>query len=87
LVGAGLGTVLGVAITININEIEQFLARTTGQDVFPRDVYYFDKIPTDMGMASVLFVNMGAILIAVGASVLPSLRAALLHPVRALRYE
>ena len=32
-------------------------------------------------------VNLGAVLIAVLFSVLPALRAAMLHPVRALRYE
>src|SRR6202035_757887 len=31
LVGAGLGTVLGLAFTLHINEIEQFLGRVTGQ--------------------------------------------------------
>ena len=36
---------------------------------------------------TVLFVNVGAVAIAVLFSVLPALRAALLHPVRALRYE
>ena len=36
---------------------------------------------------SVLLVNVGAVAIAVLFSVLPALRAALLHPVRALRYE
>jgi lipoprotein-releasing system permease protein len=55
--------------------------------VFSRDVYYFDKIPTDIQPMSLLLVNLGAIGIAVLFSVLPALRAALLHPVRALRYE
>jgi lipoprotein-releasing system permease protein len=87
IVGAGLGTIVGVSITHNINEIERWLAGITGQDVFPRDVYYFDKIPTDMQPAMVGFVILGAIIIAVSASVLPSLRAALLRPVQALRYE
>ncbi len=87
LVGAALGTALGVAITVNINAIEQFIARMTGQDVFPRSVYNFDRIPTDMQFWSILLVNLGAVLIAVGASVFPALRAAMLHPVRALRYE
>jgi lipoprotein-releasing system permease protein len=86
-VGAGLGTLLGVTITVNINEIEKGIALLTGQDVFPRDVYYFDKIPTDLTALMVVLVNLGAVSIAVGASVLPSFRAALLHPVRALRYE
>jgi lipoprotein-releasing system permease protein len=87
LVGASLGTVLGLAFTIYINEIEKFLARVTGQDIFPRSVYYFDQIPTDIQPTSVVLVNVGAVLIAVLFSVLPALRAALLHPVRALRYE
>lgn len=87
LVGAGLGTVLGVAITVYINEIEQVITALTNREVFPRDIYYFDKIPTDLSVWTILWVNLGALAIAVGASVLPALRAALLHPVQALRYE
>ncbi|MCS7166446.1 MAG: ABC transporter permease [Gemmatales bacterium] len=87
LVGAGLGTTLGIAITVYINEIEQALAYWTGQEVFNRSVYYFDKIPTDMQLSMVLLVNVGALFIAVLASVYPALKAALLHPARAVRWE
>jgi lipoprotein-releasing system permease protein len=87
LVGAGLGTMLGVTITVYINEIEHFIAISTGQEVFPRDVYYFEKIPTNMDLGTILLVNAGAMLIAVMASVVPAIRAALLRPVQALRYE
>lgn len=87
VVGAGLGSALGLTITVYINEIENFLTKLTGQELFDRSVYYFDKIPTDIQTSSVLLVNAGALAIAVLASVLPALRAALLHPVRALRYE
>lgn len=87
LIGAVLGTGLGLWFTANINGIEQFLGRLTGQEIFPRDVYYFDQIPTHVQNWSVGLVNLGAVAIAVLFSVLPSLRAAMLHPVRALRYE
>jgi lipoprotein-releasing system permease protein len=87
LVGAALGTSLGLAFTIHINEIEGFLGRLTGQEIFPRDVYYFDKIPTDIQPLSILLINLGAVAMAVIFSILPALRAALLHPVKALRYE
>jgi lipoprotein-releasing system permease protein len=87
LIGAGLGTALGLTITANINNIEEWLARMSGQDIFPRSVYYFDRIPTHIQPGAVLLVNLGAVAIAVLFSVLPAMRAALLHPVKALRYE
>jgi lipoprotein-releasing system permease protein len=86
-VGAILGTILGLEITVHINEIEHFLAHMTGKEIFPRDVYYFDEIPTFIQGWMVVLVNAGAVAIAVVFSILPALRAALLHPVRALRYE
>jgi lipoprotein-releasing system permease protein len=87
LVGAALGTCLGLGITLNINGIEQVLAKLTGQEIFDRSIYYFDRIPTDVQPLHVALINAGAVAIAVLFSVLPALRAALLHPVRALRYE
>ncbi|MBI3412027.1 MAG: ABC transporter permease [Planctomycetes bacterium] len=86
-VGAGLGSALGCWLTIHINEVEGFLSRITGTNVFDRKIYYFDQIPTDLQPFMVVLVNVGAIGIAVLFSVLPALRAAFLHPVRALRYE
>ncbi|HTU90702.1 MAG TPA: FtsX-like permease family protein [Gemmataceae bacterium] len=86
-VGALLGSAFGTAITIYINEIEQLLTKWTGHELFDRSVYYFNEIPTDLNVGSVMVINLGAVAIAVLFSVLPALRAALLHPVRALRYE
>src|SRR5262245_13804031 len=39
LVGAGLGTALGLAITNNINAVEQFISSLTGHEIFDRGVY------------------------------------------------
>ncbi len=87
MVGAGLGSLLGLFLTNNINQIEQLLTKLTGQEIFDRTIYYFSEIPTDIQPSSILLVNLGAVLIAVLFSILPALRAATLHPVRALRYE
>jgi lipoprotein-releasing system permease protein len=86
-VGCGLGTALGLWITYNINWIEQMLTEVTGAAVFPRDIYYFKEIPTNVSVWNVAFINAGAIAIAVVFSLLPAYRAARLHPVRALRFE
>ena len=82
-----MGTGLGLWITYNINEIEAALTRLTGAAVFPRDVYYFKEIPTNIDPMNVLLVNLGAVSIATVFSLLPAYRAARLHPVRALRFE
>jgi lipoprotein-releasing system permease protein len=86
VIGAGLGTILGLIITYNINPIEHFLYKLTGVGFSP-DVYYFDAIPTSVELNTVMLVNTGAIAIAVAFSVWPALRAAWMRPVQALRYE
>ncbi len=87
IVGSGVGMVLGLLFVANINEIADLLGRITGQPVFDPSVYYFYKIPTIVDPFTVTWICLGAIAIAVLASVLPARRAAHLHPVRALRYE
>lgn len=87
VVGCSLGTAIGLGITHNINEIETFVNEQTGQQLFDRSVYYFDKIPTNVETATVLIVNAGAMLVAVCSSFLPAFRAARLRPIQALRFE
>jgi lipoprotein-releasing system permease protein len=86
-VGALLGTGIGIWFTVKINRIEEVLTKWTGQQIFDRQVYYFKDIPTDIQPLTVTLVVLGAVAIAVVFSIVPALRAAMLHPVRALRYE
>jgi lipoprotein-releasing system permease protein len=86
-VGCAAGTGLGLWITENINEIEMYLSSVTGVTMFPRDVYYFKEIPTNVNATTVALIDVGAVLIAAIFSLLPAWRAARLHPVRALRFE
>lgn len=87
LVGSGAGMVLGLLFVAYINEIADLLSRLTGQPVFDPSIYYFYRIPTDADPLTVGWIVVGALAIAVLASVLPARRAAQLHPVEALRYE
>jgi len=86
-VGCALGTGMGLWITWKINVIEKWLTEQTGTALFPRDVYYFKEIPTNIDPGNVALVNVGAVAIAAVFSLLPAYRAARLHPVRALRFE
>ncbi len=87
MVGAGLGIVGGLLFVKYINEIADVLGRLTGTPVFDPTIYYLYKIPTIVEPFTVTWIALGAMLIAVLASVLPARRAARLHPVEALRFE
>jgi lipoprotein-releasing system permease protein len=86
-VGSGVGCVIGLLFVRYINVIRSVVEAVTGQKVFDPSIYYFYKIPTIVDPFTVGWIVVGALLIAVLASVLPALRAATLHPVEALRYE
>jgi lipoprotein-releasing system permease protein len=87
ITGSGVGAILGLLFVHYINDIAALLEIVTGKEVFDPTVYYFTKIPTIIHPGMILWVSIGAVAIAVLASVLPSIRAARMHPVEALRYE
>lgn len=87
IVGSGAGVILGLLFVRYINQIEKLLSWLTGHKVFDEQIYYFHEIPTVVHPFMVIWIALGAMIIAVLASVLPARRAASLHPVRALRYE
>jgi lipoprotein-releasing system permease protein len=87
VVGSGVGMVGGLLFVIYINQIAWLIEVVTGREVFDPTIYYFQEIPTVIDPLTIAWVMAGSVLIAVGASVLPALRAARLHPVEALRYE
>ncbi|WP_153557523.1 ABC transporter permease [Roseimaritima sediminicola] len=87
IVGAGVGLVGGLLFVAYINPIAAVIERITGQEVFDPTIYYFNEIPTIVEPFTVTWVMIGAVMIAVMASVLPALRAARMHPVQSLRYE
>jgi len=86
-VGAGVGLALGLLLVHYINEVAALLSRILGVQIFDPSIYYFYKIPAIVDFWTVVIILISSLLIAVLASIAPALRAALLHPVQALRYE
>lgn len=87
LVGSGVGVVVGLLFVRYINQIEKFITFVTGRKVFDQRIYYFPEIATHVEPMMVFWVAVGAMVIAVLASILPARKAARFHPVESLRYE
>ena len=87
VVGSSVGVVLGLLFVKYINEVEDGISWLTGHEVFNEDIYYFHDIPTRVHPGTVIWVAIGAMAIAVLASILPARRASRLNPVESLRYE
>ena len=85
--GVIVGTILGLLLAYNLNPVSDFLKSTTGLEVFPSDVYFFDRIPAEVHPEDVAVTVFFALIAAIFAGLYPAHRAAKLSPLEALRYE
>ncbi len=87
LLGALLGLVAGTWAAIRIDDIEKWLSSTFGYQIFDRNVYIFDHIPSVVEPARVALIVAGAFLCALLFAAIPAWKAARMNPLDALRYE
>ncbi|MBR2509538.1 MAG: ABC transporter permease [Lentisphaeria bacterium] len=87
IIGTICGTLLGYLVLYFRNDILEFGSRITGQDLFPKEFYFFDGLPAKIITSDVVLICVAAIILCTLGAVIPALRAAKLDPAKALRYE
>jgi lipoprotein-releasing system permease protein len=87
VVGTILGTILGLGAAFNLEKITSFVENLFGFKILSSDVYYIDKLPSQVNPGDVAMIVVTAILISLLATLYPSWRASKLDPAEALRYE
>ena len=87
VVGTTLGTLLGLLAAFNLEKITGFVENLFGFKILASDVYYIDKLPSQVNGPDVVIITATAILISLLATLYPSWRASRLDPAEALRYE
>ena len=87
MVGVGTGVLLGVLCAIYIAPIQHFLEWLFNVELFPADIYQLDSLPAKLEWAEVAWVGGMAFVVTLFMSIIPSMWAARLNPVEALRFE
>ena len=85
--GVATGVALGVLCAIFIAPIQHFLEGLLGVRLFPPDIYMLDALPAKLEWTEVAWVGGAAFLVTLFMSIIPSMWAARLNPVEALRFE
>lgn len=87
VIGSVTGTLAGVLVIFYRNDIMKFASKTFHVELFPKQFYYFDGLPAHIVATDVLIIVGASVVLCTLGALLPALRAALLDPAKALRYE
>jgi len=86
-IGTLAGFLFGVAVSLNIETIREWITSIFQTDVFSPDLYFLSQLPADMDAGETTAVILMALALSFLATLYPAWRAARLDPVEALRYE
>lgn len=87
IIGSVSGTLLGCLVIRFRQNIINLVSRITGQNLVPKEFYFFDALPAEIVTMDVVIIVLSSIALCTIAALLPALRAARLQPAEALRYE
>ena len=87
LVGTVIGVVSGIAVTGQLPWIQEKIEALTGIDTLPASVYQFSELPSKVDPIQVAGVAVIAMVLSLGATLLPSRQGAQIDPAAGLRHE
>ena len=81
------GVSIGVLFSYYIEEIRVMITSIFNVRLFPEEIYFLSKMPSEINFGYIFIISFFSLLITFFATIFPSLSAAKLDPIKALKYE
>ena len=81
------GIFLGTIFSYNIEKLRIILSSIFNLEIFPPDIYFLEKLPSEISLFSILIIFILSLTVSAIASYLPAMTISKMKTFRALKYE
>jgi len=81
------GVVIGILFSYYIEEIRVLITSIFNIKLFPEEIYFLSKMPSEINLTYISIISIFSLAITFLATIFPSISAAKLDPIKALKYE
>ena len=81
------GIFLGVIFSYNIEKLRAVLSLAFNIEIFPPDIYFLEKLPSEINFSSILIIFILSLVVSAIASYIPAMSISKMKTFRALKYE
>ncbi len=81
------GIIIGIIFSINIESIRSLISSLFNITLFPEEIYFLSKMPSQIDPLSIFIISLLSIIITCLVSIYPALNAAKLDTIKSLKYE
>ena len=81
------GVIIGILFSYYIEEIRKLITSVFNIRLFPEEIYFLSQMPSEIKLKYIIIISFFSLLITFLATIFPSLSAAKLDPIKALKYE
>ena len=81
------GVTFGILFSYYIEEVRILITKIFNVKLFPEEIYFLNQMPSEINIGYILIISFFSLIITFLATIFPSLSAAKLDPIKALKYE
>ena len=81
------GITIGIIFSKNIEGIRSLISNIFNVSLFPEEIYFLNKMPSEIDPFSILIISLFSIIITCLVSIYPAIKASKLDTIKSLKYE